>query len=151
MKNNEAFQTNCLAYTLFHGQNRISSTISSSLMPMRIPRYMTYVNISKDVMTKVRWTTKAPMKPITASSVPCDKPSLALGKRLSLKYMSINSFYNLKISSVATPNSGNITEWITSPSTIGGRARYWPFSNTNWVISLSVGRTTQYSQTPDSW
>lgn len=64
------------------------------------------------------------MKPITASSVPCDKPSLALGKRLSLKYMNINSFYNLKISSVATPNSGNITEWITSPSTIGGSARY---------------------------
>ena len=64
------------------------------------------------------------MKPITASSVPCDKPSLALGKRLSLKYMSINSFYNLKISSVATPNSGNITEWITSPSTIGGSAWY---------------------------
>ena len=52
------------------------------------------------------------MKPITASSVPCDKPSLALGKRLSLKYMNINSFYNLKISSVATPNSANITEWI---------------------------------------
>ena len=50
------------------------------------------------------------MKPIIASSVSYDEHSLALLKRLSLKYMNINSFYNLKISSVATPSSGNITE-----------------------------------------
>ena len=73
---------------------------------------------------KGKMNNKTPMSAIIASSVSCDERSLALLKRLSLKYMNINSFYNLKISSVATPSSGNITEWITSPSTIGGRARY---------------------------